>query len=490
MNNFLNEDWTKALHKCCSSPLFIYFCIALFFAFKMTHLFVPYYWDELGVYSRAALYMFDHEVTLLPGIIPPELSRGHPLLCTAIFGTMYKILGPHIWVGHLTSLIFSCGLLTLLYMAGRKATTHGTAALACILLMIQPVFVAQSTMVLPEVILAFFCTAGFFAYINRQLTLLAICSSLAIFTKETAIALPAAIGFFELARCYSAKRVTKENILTILSASTPILLLGIFLLVQKARHGWYFFPLHTDYVSFSFQQIFSRLCYYLSFLFKGQGRYVWTMVIVFASISYLVQKKANIGTIFQDIITEQLNRKGFLLSAFVFIVFGLIVSMLNFHLARYTLFILPALCLIVANFLFNTTHLKRYLTFVTIFMIAVPFQYYSSDEFNFDADMGYLHAVKTQVEVSRYIEQKYAPSTAIMSNFPINFGLLDHRAGYVKKDYDNVVGDCNQTQVDETDVLIFSYPGNMEFCRPDKQKLVLQTKYVSSFSKVFVYTPL
>jgi hypothetical protein len=60
----------------------------------LPHLSVPYFWDELGVYSRAALYLYDHQISLLPNALPPELSRGYPLLCAALFALGFTVLAP------------------------------------------------------------------------------------------------------------------------------------------------------------------------------------------------------------------------------------------------------------------------------------------------------------------------------------------------------------------------------------------------------------
>ena len=188
-------------------------CRMNLFFFKMFHLATPYFWDELGVYTRAAFYMYDHGLTLLPGVIPADLSRGHPLLCAAVFGFMYTILGPHVWVGHLTALLMSCALLVLVYKVGRTLTQHHVAGLACLMLMVQPVFIAQATMVLPEVMLSLLCTAAIFAYAKKRLGFFALFATLAIFTKETAIALPAAIGCLELGRIGVARRFSKESFL-------------------------------------------------------------------------------------------------------------------------------------------------------------------------------------------------------------------------------------------------------------------------------------
>ena len=176
----MNLKWAENSSKNLLSPVSLYCCIVIFFLYKLTDLFVPYFWDELGVYAKASLYMYDNHVTLLPGVIPDELSRGHPLLCAALFGTFYKLLGPSVWAGHLTALMLSCTLILVLYLWGRKMYGQQIAAIACLLLMVQPVFIAQSSMVLPEILLALICFAAIFFYINNRLALFALFSSLAI----------------------------------------------------------------------------------------------------------------------------------------------------------------------------------------------------------------------------------------------------------------------------------------------------------------------
>ena len=490
MNEATLKSGGNILRKCGSSPLFIYFCIAAFFLLKMSHLAIPYFWDELGVYSMAALYMHDHGLTILPGVIPADLSRGHPLLCAAVFGAMYKVLGPHVWVGHLAALIMSCGLLVLLYEAGKALTRHHVAGLACLMLMVQPVFIAQSTMVLPEVMLALLCTAAMFAYAKNRLGLFALFSSFAILTKETAIALPAAIGCLELAQVMVTRRLSKDSVLALLAALTPICCWLVFLLLQREKHGWFFFPLHTDYVSFSLQQILSRLSYYLSFLFKGQGRYLWTVVILLAVSRYYFRNSREFFKTLLEQLLKALAARRFLLSGLVFLCFGLLVSMLNFHLARYALFIMPVSCLIVSMLFFFFAERFNRMRFTAVLLICLPFFYYSPDDFNFDADMGYLHIVRTQLAVSEYLNDNFSSSTVICSDFPVNFGLMDQRAGYVQHSYPNQMLSCNTEKGAMTDVYVFTSPGNLEYSKPDMRYLGLVKEYTSSFSRALIYTRL
>ncbi len=416
-----------------------YCCIAIFFLFKLTHLAIPYYWDELGVYSKAALHMYDTGITLLPGIIPPELSRGHPLVCTAFFATAYRLFGPHVWVGHLAALAVSIVLLVIVYRGGKKLTNHATAMLACLLLMLQPVFIAQSSMVLPEVLLALFSTAAIFAYIDNRFMVFAVSATLAIMTKETAIAIPVTIWSIEILRWFLDRKA--EAIKAALAAFVPVACWGAFLLLQKMAHGWYFFPLHTDYVSFSMDQIFSRWGYYVSFLLKGQGRFLWTVVLASALFVYLFNRRHRLVDGIIEDVRMVLADKRPLLVLWVFICWGLVVSMLNFHLGRYSLFLLPSLCLLVAqSFFVIYEHLRIgfFKAIAVAVLLIMPLPFYASKMFNFDADMGFTNVVKVHTEAIEFLNRNYASGTVIMDSFPINSCMLESRAGYNSKEFQHI----------------------------------------------------
>ena len=471
----------------------IYFLIGFFFLFKLNHIMLPYFWDELGVYSRAALYMFDHQISLMPNALPSELSRGHPLLCAAIFGLGYKIFGSDVWAGHLTALLFSCGLLYLLYRFAKDFFGHKTATLACVLLAVQPVFIAQSSMVLPEIMLAFFCTAALYAYVSERFILLALFSTLAILVKETAVVLPCSIGlieFFKVVRTgLIEKRFDKQNIIKFCLICMPLAAWGIFLLVQKMQNGWFFFPLHTDYISFSFASILSRLGYYLSFMFKGQGRYVWSILIVLSFILFVWRNK---GIFFsRAFITRYAEDKKWQLALvfIIYIVISLLVSVLNFHLARYILLALPVLCILIAAL---AIYLISYLDnsvwkALVLLSLLMPLLYYKGTIFNVDADMGYLEIVDAQKEITLYLNEIADKDSVIVSDFPVHNGLTEKRAGYSAIEYKKVVLCGKDEKTLPPDYLIFSSPGNLEYCKPDEDKHELLKKNKSSFAKIYLY---
>lgn len=463
----------------------IYLLISSFFLFKLFHLHTPYFWDELGVYSQAALYLFDHGISMLPDAMPPELSRGHPLLCAVFFALGYTLFGPQVWGGHVTALLVSCALLYLLYRFARDFFNHKTALLASALLAVQPVFIAQSSMVLPEVLLTFFCTASLYAYLKGRFLLLALFSTLAILTKETAIILPCCLGLPVMLTMLQ-KGMQKKYLVQLSLIYTPLFAWGLFLLIQKIQNGWFFFPLHTGYISFSWADISARLGYYLSFLFKGQGRYIWTFLILAVFILFFFKKRT---TLFSRSFINEILFENEWKPVHIFILYitiSLLVSALNFHLARYILLTLPVLCmLIAAQLMYFIENINKPIgKYLLLPFFLVPLFYYRGSIFNVDADMGYMELVKAQQKITAHLDKIAKNDAIVAADFPVLQGLIDRRAGYSIREY-RVAGHGKEAV--EADYLIFSSPGNLDHSNPNVTNYLLLQKNVSPLTRMLLY---
>ena len=77
--------------------LYLVFCLLSFvLVFSLLQFYfdlftLPYFWDELGVYSRAAIHLYEHGPGILPSALPDELSRGHPTLIPFLFSLAFKV---------------------------------------------------------------------------------------------------------------------------------------------------------------------------------------------------------------------------------------------------------------------------------------------------------------------------------------------------------------------------------------------------------------
>jgi hypothetical protein len=168
----------------------------------------------------------------------------------------------------------------------------------------------------------------------------------------------------------------------------------------------------------------------------------------------------------------------------------MVVSMLNFHLGRYSLFLLPSLCLLVAqSFFVIYQHLR--IGFIKAIAVAVllimPFPYYASKMFNFDADMGFTNAVKVHTQAIEFLNRNYASGTVIMDSFPINLCMTESRAGYGSRTFQHIDRSCDSPEKVDAEVFIYTFPGNLEHCAPKKDQLTLIKEFKSSFASVLIY---
>ena len=90
--------------------------IACLIVFKWSDLSLPYFWDELGVYTQAADYQVQHGISLAPASVPPVLSRGHPLLFTCMNAIVRRVFGEQVMVAHVFCFFIAVLLLAVIYL--------------------------------------------------------------------------------------------------------------------------------------------------------------------------------------------------------------------------------------------------------------------------------------------------------------------------------------------------------------------------------------
>ena len=167
--------------------------LLLFIALKFNDLFLPYFWDELGVYAQCAVYQYHHGLSLMPVSVPAEYSRGHPLLLTFLNALMMKIFGTGVWVPHSFHLLISIALLIAVYSYTAKYFNRLTGLVSAVLLVTQPIFLSQSILLLPEVLLSLFLFLSLVTYFEKKYFLFGVFASLAVLTKESAVVLPCVV---------------------------------------------------------------------------------------------------------------------------------------------------------------------------------------------------------------------------------------------------------------------------------------------------------
>ncbi len=389
--------------------------LCLFFLLKINHVFIPLFHDELGVYGQGLFYMIDHGPSMMPGDMIPVLSRGHPLFFVFITSCFTQLLGGSYVVAKCFILFLSLALVVATFCLGKAYFDEKTALIAILLLVFQAVFFAQSTLILPEVLLALLTVLSLLFYHKKQFVAYFISASLMLLTKETGLVLLGGIGLHIL--IVHQFKLSKKCLLEGLKWSLPILSFFFFLLIQKLQNGWFLYPYHTGLISFDPQDIASRFFLGIKHLFYDQGR----VFIGIAALTAYFRSSHKLST------TQRSNF--YLIAAVIGVFFAF--SSLNYFMARYQLMVLPLLMILFAAVLKQFPYwLKTKLIVPILLGLSLPF-HYSFTGFSTDENMNYLITVRNmQQSITALDSISQNKAVKVLALFPEIWALIDPRHGY------------------------------------------------------------
>lgn len=412
MINYLKQNIEKVI---------FFIALMVFVIYKIPHLPLPLFWDELGVYGNAIFSMLDKEIGFQPKYLDPELSRGHPMLYVYLTASFTKIFGSDVFAMHLFNLLVSIAVLVSVFHIGTKLWNRKVGLFASLLLVAQPLFLAQSVLVLPEMMLTLFALWAVYFYLKEKWFLYFISLSLAVLTKETAIFIPPVLGFvlFFWQLIFNRKFEVKK----VLIIASPLLTFFAFLLLQKVQNGWYFFPYHNpfegDKAFFDLGVIYHKAKDFLQFLFLAQGRKLTSfLALIVAAILFFTFKRAS----------------QYKLIVLLSVVFGLVLfSVTNHYMNRYMLLALPITSLLFAYVFSQMSKSKVYFQYAFIgFLMICTLLQIKSIEFTYDEDMSYISVLKYHQKLTAFLESQedWVEGIELTTNFPMNYVFNDIRYGF------------------------------------------------------------
>ena len=411
----------------------LWWCVILLIFFvlsKLPALSAPFFWDELGVYGAAGLYMHDHILSILPASLPPELSRGHPLLFTCVQALGFHIFGDSVIGGHITALIITLILLVSIYYIMQHLYSDVAGLVAVMILIVQPIFYAQSILILPEIMLSLWMLWALYHWYAGHPFWCAVFGAMAILTKETAIILPVVILLSELV-VYISRYPDRRHFTwqMLFSSMAPLVIFGFYLLIQKQQMGWYFFPYHEDNIQITLPSLMAFSGDYIWFLFIEQGRIVLTAAVVVGLIVLILRAGIRIHP--------------FSVLLLFWCMGGVAFNGLSFYMNRYVLFVLIGgvlLASILLHLLYQRD--KRWLVLLPViticsalFMYGSPFKEMQPDgnlesAFGYDENMQYLEYVTHMKAAVEVLLKDSDAHTGVLVNFPVSMALRDVRYGY------------------------------------------------------------
>jgi len=390
---------------------------------KFPHLFLPHYWDEAWSYSPAIQYMYEHRLSLVPGTLPPGLSRGHPLMFYFLSAGWMRIFGPALFSKHCFALTVSLAYLVSIYYIGRKLFTARTGIMAAVFTSCQALFLAQSSLLLPEIMLSLFTIWTLFSYLEKKKLLFLIVSSLLIMTKETGIFLLILLFAWHLLSFMFSRKMRSgpgRQFTWFILLAVPFLVFALFLLIQKRHFGWYLFPEHVSLittVSKGLKELGSQ-AYFLQF-------YGQIFLVIALALSFMIRMFSHVKIPFR-----QKQALWLILAFILFYLFAMTFLLFN---PRYLVCIHVMLVILTAFFLDSILGENQLLAVaVTALMAFILLFNALTLKSNGDNTLGYADALRLQKMTVEYFERNGLYDHAIYCGFLMRVNMTEKAAGFLE----------------------------------------------------------
>ncbi len=410
------------------NKLILYFLpliIILFVLSRLGNLNLPFYWDEAWSYATAVFDMHENGLAILPGDANPNLTRGHPLLFYFLSALWMKLFGTSLTVVHLFPLIISCIILVAIYKITESLFNKESARIAVLLFALQSIFLAQSTLLLPEMLLALFTLLAFYAYYKKNWIYFSLFSVMLVMTKETGMVLIAALFFDKilLEKWFNRNSSRSWSLLIreLAVLCIPVVVFATFMILQKTHFGWFLYPEHMGMTILDPEVILERLSSFSFKLLIQHGK-ITLLALALTGVFVLIRKKAISG-----------QQAHVLILSSLFVLLYMLFSALNFFTTRYLLSVLTFFIIcgawIISELFSGRSHSRN----LVVASLGLLFAYHSFIGYRSEADvsLAYKNTVILHQEAVHYAEKMQWQQTPLFSSFLMLFNLSDPNLGYL-----------------------------------------------------------
>lgn len=399
--------------------IFLLVSIVITIIVKIPHLGLPYFFDETLSYYPAILEMSKVGPSLLPGSIPLILSKGHPLFFYFLASLWLKfIAGNSIVLMRLFPLLVALFSLYVFHRFARRHTNIILANIGVVLLSLQPLFLAQASLILPEIFLFTVFMLAFDSYLSSNYGLYALFGSLIMLTKETGAVFILVFGLAYLVENHKEWNTKKFRSQLVLMG-IPVLIYALFLIIHYLKFGVFFLSEHLEYITINLTTVAYKFNSSTSTLFLAHGRNAFFFVAVVALAILIFRKKS-------------IEYKRFLILSQATLITFLIFTILNFFTYRY---VLPVLGIVILGSLVLIQQIKskyQAINIAYIVLIMTVSSYYSiTKRGHTDADLGYTEFLVVHQQMVEYCEEQAWFDKEISAGFNMVMSLHDLYGSYL-----------------------------------------------------------
>lgn len=392
--------------------------VAIMLVIKIPHLGYPFSWDEAWSYYLAILKMAETGPTMLPGSIDISNSRGHPLLFYFVMSSWIKLMPGAIFFARIIPLLVSVLILITFHRLVSRHINLLAADLTTLVLSVQSLFLAQASLVLPEMLLTLFLILSLHSFLTGRYILFASWATLMVLTKETGVFFTGVFGLIYIVENIKQYRETTFWIKGMIMA-IPLVVYGIFLILHTRAYGAPFFNEHLEYITNEGGRIMSKLRSATSNLATRYGRNTLSAVAIISLIVLAARHRKP-------------GNARFLVISIVLILSLIGFSVINFFTHRYILPVLPLFIAVCISLAVSAFQERKQLAYALTGVVFTTTLIYSVTKMGkIDNDLGYSQYLKVQKELVHWCEANDKYKNEIASGFNMMLALRDPFNGYL-----------------------------------------------------------
>jgi len=371
-------------------------------------------------------------------------------------------------------------ILTLIYFHYfiKKHTNTGIANISVILLSVQSLFLAQSSLVLPEMLLTLLLIITADSFLSKKIWLFIVSGSMMVLTKETGVIFIGCFGLFYAVENFKSIKTFKfwKHLLIL---SIPIWIYILYLFLHYIEFGSFFYKEHIGYISLEPEIVFQKIKSSTANIFTRYGRNILLFTTIIA-LAILLFKK------------EKFKSKRLILLSLLLIFSLVLFSSINFYTNRYTLPAFPFFILICTIILFQARFRNIIINLISLFIIiGVPlFKSVAETDGTGDNDLGYTEYLILQKNVVEYCEKQNWYNKQFSCGMNMVMAMRDYYAGYLIQEKKIKTGHFPQKS--STDLVIHdSTCGKHEFPEGSREgfKLIKHFESKNHWSNIYVRSP-
>lgn len=454
--------------------LILFVLCVIFVCVKTPNLNIPFCWDEAWVYAPGIKVMAQNGISLLPHGLSDSYSRGHPLLFFFTGAAWVKLFGGGFTSLHIFALATGMSFIFTLFYVIKKVFDSTLALVVTSITLVQPNFIAQSAITVPEIFLSMWAILTIYHFVQKNRYYYFLFGTLMMLTKESGAVIIASLMLYQMI-CFLTKKITIQSLklfmLNSLLASAPIIPFVVFLIVQHYQSGYYLFPGHLALLNFNWNDIQERLKQCYDILFEQQGRiYItWSFLLAFGllykPIPVIARWTIVLGLMvcvkiffrywyvpdwlmiliivaftaafyyLMHIKNEVKHEEAAKFLAIVFIIgpLYLVFSSINFFTNRYLLILVPLMLLYFSYYIKDSFHFRYFLSYiwaalmVSLLLYNAVFQCKTTG----DDSPNYLSGVKLEQMIIKYMEDQNLQNAKIYCKFSTEIALTNKGCGYL-----------------------------------------------------------